>query len=413
MQSNTSYSSVTTMIYLAFHTVIHHHHPMTEKSSPLLNKLKESIAAADGFLPFDAFMECVLYHDDYGYYQQKEVFGAAGDFVTAPDMGPWLSLAFADIIDHGWQQMGCPKQWGLVEQGGGSGRLLSQVVRVLHEHYESSPSHLFAVEKSDYWRAKQTIQYQQSAISVHQVSTLDELSTDVPLLLFSNELPDAFPVQCFVWQQGECVERGIAVNDGGALVWAQAKSAMKTTPMIDASIMDAWHEGYISEHNTGLASWQQALGQLLQRNGGIAFTLDYGYSQQEYYRPNRIEGTLMGHKSHQVVHNILTDIGNADITAHVDFTSMARTGMTHGLTPIAYMSQGAWLASSPLLQSGLQQLAANPSTQSMRLIAHAKRLMLPHAGMGESFKLLIQSTMPMVLPEALQSMNRLGRLNVD
>ncbi len=386
---------------------------MKEETSPLFNTLTQSIEASGGFLPFDVFMQHVLYHEQYGYYQRGEVFGASGDFITAPDMGPWLSLAFADLIYHGWQQIGCPQQWGLLEQGGGRGRLLSQVVRLLDEHYKIPPSHLFAVEKSHYWREQQALHYQQSAIHVRQSEHVDELSIDVPLMAFSNELPDAFPVRCFVWQQGQYMERGVSLDHAGQLMWQLGETPMQQPPMIDPSITGVWPEGYSSEYNAGLSAWQKSLGSLLTTNGGMALTLDYGYSQQEYYRPNRIEGTLMGHQAHQVVHNVLTHIGEADITAHVDFTALARIGKIHGLTPTAYLTQGGWLASSPLVQSALQQLAANPTAQTMRLIAHAKRLMLPHAGMGESFKLLIQSTVPMLLPKPLQAINRLQRLKLN
>ncbi|MDQ6975936.1 MAG: SAM-dependent methyltransferase [Mariprofundaceae bacterium] len=384
-----------------------------DKDLPLLDVLYQQIQASDGFLPFDVLMQHALYHDVHGYYQQGHVFGASGDFITAPDMGPWLALAFADLIHHGWQHMGSPPKWGLLEQGGGRGRLLSQVVRLLGEHFKQSPTHIFAVEKSALWRAEQAKHYQQAGISVIGLASLDALSIDVPLLIFSNELPDAFPVRCFVWQQGQCFERAIIVDGTGTLGWGIADVPFMPAPTVDNSIMQAWPEGYISEYNTGLAAWQRQLGELLTSNGGMAFTLDYGYSQSEYYRPSRIEGTLMGHKGHQVMHDVLTHIGEADMTAHVDFTALARIGMAHGLTAIAYMTQGGWLASSPLVQTALQEVAATPNAQNMRLIAHAKRLMLPHAGMGESFKLLIQSPADVVLPDPLQAMNRLERLRIE
>lgn len=385
---------------------------LKSNESPLLKIIQQHIEAANGFLPFDVFMQHALYHESYGYYQQGNVFGEAGDFITGADMGPWLALGFADLIHQGWQQMGCPKQWGILEQGGGHGRLLSQVVRLLSEHFKQPPSEIFAVEKSSFWRNEQAKYYQKNGITVTQLAELNDVSNHVPLLIFSNELPDAFPVRCFVWQQGECFERGVTRHEGKTLAWCIAKEAMQPQPAIDPILMQTWPESYTSEFNPALTLWQQQLASLLAANGGMVFTLDYGYTQQEYYRPNRVEGSLMGHLGHEAVYDVLAQVGQADITAHVDFTMLARTGKAYGLTPLAYMTQGGWLASTPLVQSTLQEAAASHDLQSMKLISQAKRLMLPHAGMGESFKLLIQSSNGLALPPRLEAMNRLERLQL-
>jgi SAM-dependent MidA family methyltransferase len=379
----------------------------------LKQHLTQAIADHQGFLPFPAFMQAALYEPKHGYYQQQNrIFGAEGDFITGAEMGPWLALAFADLIHHHWQQLGSPKQWALLEQGGGRGRLLAQVLRLLRDHFQQLPSQVFAVEQSPLRQAEQAAHYREHQLDVSMVATLDAVQHEGALLVFSNELPDAFPVRCFVWQQGQAYERGVGVDAAGAFVWQTAPQPMQPQPAIDAAISAAWPEGYISEFNHGLDRWQGELAALIRKHGGVVMTVDYGYSQQEYYRPNRLEGTLMGHASHQTVYDVLTDPGASDITAHIDFTALARCGQDHGLHAVAYMTQGAWLACSPLVQATMQDCAATPNERTVALLAHAKRLMLPHAGMGETFKLLVQSWDALDLPPQLASMNRLERLNL-
>lgn len=115
---------------------------------------------------------------------------------------------------------------------------------------------------------------------------------------------------------------------------------------------------------------------------GFLFCVDYGYSQQEYYRSQRIEGTLLGHRNHQVVENVLDRPGSCDITAHVDFTTLRRIGERLGFKAGCFMSQGAWLAQTPSVQKYVESLAASGSVESVQELAQAKRMLLP-SGWGK------------------------------
>ncbi len=378
--------------------------------SNLREKIVERIRHADGFMPFDEFMALSLYDAEYGYYQQAQVFGEQGDFITGSDMGSWLAMAFANTIADQARQLG--GSWLLLEQGGGEGRLLAQVCRFL-ACLDCQPSRVLAVEQSACFRQRQQAYYQQQQIEVEQYARLSEVVADAPVIVFSNELPDAFPVSCFCWQQQAFFARGVGETDG-RLHWHITEQPIPEPPAIDADIMAHWPEGYCSEVNHGLHNWQHQLSRMLSTHGGVVLTLDYGYHQREYYRPNRREGTLMGHHRHQVIEDVLSaEPGQCDLTAHIDFTALASIGERFGLHATAFVTQGGWLASVPLVQQSLQEIAASPSVDSMRQLAHAKRLMLPHAGMGETFKLLIQSTQSALLPPVwLQGMNRLTRLGI-
>jgi len=382
---------------------------MSVNTGALHAMMIEKMIASNGFLSFDDFMSMALYEPKLGYYESEHVFGAQGDYVTGADLGPWLALGFADLIAWGWEQLGRPKDWVLLEQGGGSGRLLTQVLRCLREQGIEVPK-IAAVERSAWMRERQKAHYKEHGLDVEQYEILTDLSFDAPVLMMCNELPDAFPVQCFTYSKHRFFERGVGLEND-TWVWKTSSEPMLHTPNIDESIQQMWPDGYQSEFNPHLAQWQQDVAAIME--SGFMFCVDYGYSQQEYYRPNREQGTLMGHQAHQVIDDVLKEPSSCDMTAHIDFTDLALSGLAHGLLPAAFMSQGAWLAQSPTVQAAIMALAEEGSAEAMQALAHAKRMLLPF-GMGETFKILIQCKGAQQSPDYLKAFNHLSdlRLNV-
>ena len=337
-----------------------------------------------GAVSFHDWMQAALYESKLGYYESESIFGKAGDFTTAAAMGSWLSMGFAESINKAWQAMGKPDDWTLLEQGGGNGDLLCNTLDQLVT-LGLTPPHIIAVETSAQLRQRQANNFVKHEVNVQQATLLQDIKPVKNLIMFSNELPDAFPVRAFSYKQQQTIERGVDW-DGEKFIWTDLQTL--NTP-VASNIQTQWQEGYISEFNPNLQSWQQTIANMADK--AVILTVDYGYTQQEYYRATRIEGTLMGHYKHQVVEDVLKlSPGVCDITAHIDFTALKKAGEDVGLQTIAYTTQGAWLAQSQAVQQHMQTLATNPSVDNIAQITQAKRLMLP-TGMGESFKLLIQS----------------------
>lgn len=376
-------------------------------SESLNQIIKQRITNAGGFLPFDAFMQAALYEPGLGYYESKTVFGAKGDFVTAADLGPWLSLGFSDLIFWGWQQMGEPAEWTLLEQGGGSGKLLVSTLNMISQFSMQAPSRIVSVERSTRLRDRQRELFSRCGLEVELYSSLTELEASENVIALSNELPDAFPVRCFRWKEGRFVERGVVSGTDG-FDWQDAEQPLADGPDISRKILDAMPEGYFSEWNPNLAGWQQDLSKVVQ--SGFVFCVDYGYSQQEYYRPGRLEGSLLAHVKQQVNEDVLAAPGEQDITAHIDFTALKQAGEAVGFESLLWMSQGGWLAQSPSVQAFVQSLAGLHDKESMHLMAHAKRMLMPF-GMGELFKILVQSRgLKSERPGYLQQFDHLDQL---
>ena len=382
---------------------------MSVNHDKLNKQVMKAVQASGGCLPFDTYMNMALFEPELGYYESRQVFGAEGDFITGIDLGPWLGLGFTDLMVWGWEQLGKPNDWVLLEQGGGSGRLLTQVMQHLQAFDVALPQ-CIAVERSAYMRQRQVELYQEKGLDVRIVADLDAVDTELPVLMMCNELVDAFPVKTFVYRQGHYWERSVTVQDG-TYQWHECETPMAPPPHIDADIQASWSDGYISEYNPMLDAWQQSVARVV--GNGFVFCVDYGYAQREYYRSTRQEGTLMGHQGHQVLDDVLTaEVGSCDITAHVDFTALARAGEAWGFQTTSFITQGAWLAQSPSVQAAIQALAQEGSVEAMQAMAQAKRMLLP-MGMGESFKLLIQGMQHDVCPAYLTPLDRKGDLRMQ
>jgi len=366
-------------------------------------------------------MRQALYTPGVGYYETGQVFGAQGDFITGVDTGPWLALGFADLIEWGWHQLGEPAVWTLVEQGGGEGRLLCDVVRLLNGKDMAMPSVIYGIERSSQMGQRQQQAYVELTaaldVEVQLFNSLDELPVGENVLYFCNELPDAFPVRCFAWRDGRMVERGVGLEAGEKFVWQDAPEVRTSKlPDIKRTLTAAWPNGYVSEWNPYLSGWQADVARIMQR--GFVFCVDYGFAQSEYYRAQRVEGTLLAHLKHEPVSDVLSDPGSRDITAHIDFSALAGAGREVGLDMTCWMAQGAWLAQSPAVQQMIQQAVMQQDKQGVAIMAAAKRMLLPQ-GMGELFKLSIQtkgldsSDSKTAVPEYLTSFNRVDALALD
>ncbi len=159
--------------------------------------IRQRMKDADGFIGFDQFMQAALYEPGLGYYETKTVFGEKGDFVTASELGPWSSLAMADLVFDAWRQMGEPTNWVLIEQGSGSGQQLAALLEIICQFSMQPPNTVISVEHCSQLRARQGQLFAQRELSVQIMASLWDVAPMEHVIHYSNELPDAFPICCF------------------------------------------------------------------------------------------------------------------------------------------------------------------------------------------------------------------------
>lgn len=338
-----------------------------------------SIRAAGGWLPFVDYMDMALHLPGLGYYAGGSLkFGAAGDFVTAPELTPLFGQALAR---QAAQVLAVLPEPTLLEVGAGSGRLAADLLLEL-EKLGTLPARYAILELSGELRARQWQTIEQAVPHLaSRVTWLDELPDAFIGVVVANELLDALPTHAVSWREAGLMERGVVLEEGGGFGWAEqpAHGALATAmEVLDVTVP------YESEISLAARSWVAEWGRRLER--GLLLLIDYGLPRHELYHPQRNRGTLRCHYRQRAHENLFWWPGLSDITSHVDFTAVAEAGFDAGLDVLGYTSQAAFLINCGIgeLLAARQQAGGE---QALRANGAVQTLLAP-GEMGELFKAL-------------------------
>ena len=349
-------------------------------SARVVERVQTEIEGRGGVLPFDRYMDLVLYEPGLGYYASgTRKFGRQGDFVTAPELGSLYGRCVARQVAQILAQL---DGGSLLEFGAGSGVLAATVLTELAER-DSLPAEYLIVEVSPALRAQQqqTLagQIKQSPVKVRWLDSLPE--SGFRGVILANEVLDAMPIIRFrVGAEGH-MTAGV-VRRNGHLDWSWQRDPSQDG-RIDRLVQQyGLVADYTSEVNPRAAAWMQTVGRVL--DAGLILVMDYGYPGAEYYHYERSNGTLMCHYQHRAHMDPFLYPGLQDLTAHVDFSAVAAAGQLAGLDIAGFTSQEAFL-----LSTGVLDLVAHESSGPVdpKLSAELKQLTLS-SEMGESFKAL-------------------------
>ncbi|GIK26587.1 MAG: SAM-dependent methyltransferase [Betaproteobacteria bacterium] len=350
-----------------------------ESSRRLAALIADEIEQAGGWIPFARYMELALYAPGLGYYSGgARKFGAAGDFVTAPELSPLFAEALAAQLEP-ILAASAPR---LLEAGAGSGALALGLLREL-ERRGALPERYEILELSGELRARQQDTLARGAPHLAgRVAWLDALPDTFSGAVVANELLDALPVNIVAWREDGVFERGVALANG-AFTWQDRPAAGALLAVSQGLTFVV--PPYVSEIALAARAWVAEWGRILRR--GALLLIDYGFPQREYYHPQRAEGTLMCHYRHHAHGDPLWLPGLNDITAHVDFTAAAEAGHEAGLDVLGYTSQAQFLLNCGLAQL-LEARQADGAAAYAALASGAQKLISP-AEMGELFKVLM------------------------
>ncbi len=350
-----------------------------ESSRRLAALIADEIEQAGGWIPFARYMELALYAPGLGYYSGgARKFGAAGDFVTAPELSPLFAEALAAQLEP-ILAASAPR---LLEAGAGSGALALGLLREL-ERRGALPERYEILELSGELRARQQDTLARGAPHLAgRVAWLDALPDSFSGAVVANELLDALPVNIVAWREDGVFERGVALANG-AFTWQDRPAAGALLAVSQGLTFVV--PPYVSEIALAARAWVAEWGRILRR--GALLLIDYGFPQREYYHPQRAEGTLMCHYRHHAHGDPLWLPGLNDITAHVDFTAIAEAGHDAGLDVLGYTSQAQFLLNCGLAQL-LEQHQSDGAVAYATLASGAQKLISP-AEMGELFKVLM------------------------
>jgi SAM-dependent MidA family methyltransferase len=339
--------------------------------------IREQLAASEGWLSFEQFMQLALYAPGLGYYSAGSAkIGAEGDFVTAPEISDLFSRCVArqcaDILAETGGQ--------ILELGAGTGRMAAVLLRQLAQLGRLPEQYAILEVSADLADRQRTRIGQLPAELRDRVIWLDRLPQEtMPGVILANEVLDALPFQRFVIRDGHARELGVSAGDSG-FVWRERADGLLDG--VPGGLTAALPEGYRSEVCRRIEPWVAGVGRCLQK--GVLLLFDYGLPGSHYYHPQRADGTLRCYFKHRAHDDPFINIGVQDITAWVDFTRVAEAAVATELEVAGFATQAAFL-----LGTGIQELAAEAAdvTGRARLAGEARRLLLP-GEMGEAFKVM-------------------------
>ncbi len=343
----------------------------------LLSEIIQSKIKKEGPVSFHDFMEMTLYYPSLGYYNsQRNKIGKEGDYYTSPV----LSSLFGELIGKQMEEMWnllSQKPFTIVEYGAGTGALCHDILQYLHKNPTLYAGLTYCIiEKGE------AMQKKQQELLTEKVSWYASIKEIAPVTgcVLSNELLDNFAVHR-VKMKNELMEVYVDYEDDFKEVLQPANTQLKNYLKEQAIILP---ENYTTEINLTATNWIKEIALNMER--GFVLTIDYGYSSEEYYSPQRNSGTLTCYKGHQVNFSPYSDIGGQDITAHVNFSALSLWGKKYGLECAGFTTQSNFLRSLGLMNY-LRNLELQDLQNNRGLILQIQKLLMD---MGTKFKVLIQ-----------------------
>jgi SAM-dependent MidA family methyltransferase len=361
--------------------------PETSDHEPAVLALIRDEIAAHGPITFARFMDLALYAPGAGYYMRDaDRIGARGDFYTSGNVHTLFGEMIARQLDE-MALLAGESPFTVIEQGAGRGALAFDIVKALSASPRGAAFRYVIVEKSPAMIARQR-QLLESFLASGLVTWADALpSTPIVGCVLSNELVDAFPVHRVVRHEGALKEMYVDVV-GDALA---ERLAAPSTPELGAHMERlgvSLVEGQQAEINLAAIEWMRDVGRALRR--GFVLTIDYGYPAEELYAPHRTRGTLLAYHRHRTNEAFFDRVGRQDLTAHVDFTSLAWAGRAVGLEVEGLTDQTNFLLGLGAHETAERLLdAAADEAERERALTGIRGLLDPQ-GMGRIFKVLIQ-----------------------
>lgn len=346
--------------------------------TPLAVLLAERIRESGPITVADYMADCLL-HPVHGYYTTREPFGAAGDFITAPEISQMFGEVFGLALAQAWLDRGSPAPFTLTEVGPGRGTLMADVLRATRgvPGFHAA-ARVVLIEASDRLRALQA----KSMAQYPGVTWLDRVEDlpDAPLFLIANEFLDALPIRQFLRGSAGWRERLIGLGDEGLVFGlSEVLPEVPETPAFGNA-----PEGAMVEYGLPARLAVASVAATIARHGGLSYWIDYGDWRSR-------GDTLQALRAHSF-DPPLAHPGEADLTAHVDFEALVPPGLTY-----AYDTQGAVLARMGI-EARAARLAQNLVGAALEnhLAAH-RRLTHPEE-MGSVFKVLALTSAGAPLP---------------
>lgn len=346
-----------------------------------MNRLEAELRAlieSEGPLPISRYMSLCLGHPVYGYYVTRDPLGAAGDFITAPEVSQMFGEMIGLWLVQAWADQGCPKNPRLVELGPGRGTLMADILRTASVAPEFlADLDVVLVEASPALQQVQADKLRGCGADISWQAQFDDSLGDRPLFLVANEFFDALPVRQYVkTERGWCERMVTARNDELVFALAPVPAPRAAIP----ATFEKAPDGGVYEASPAATALAEDMARIIANKGGAALIIDYGYGEAAGFSE-----TLQAVSGHRFA-DALAQPGEDDISAHVDFAALAQAGKRGGAVVFGPITQGMFLANIGIAERAEQLMKTNPAS-AQDLLSATERL-IGNDQMGTLFKAL-------------------------
>ncbi len=338
-------------------------------------------------------MEAALYDEQSGYYHRPGVerWGRAGDYRTSPERSPLFAATFARYFADLYEKLDCPATWTIIEAGAGAGHFARGVLEALaREHEKVFHATRYVIDETSLdaiKRARERLAPFSNRVEFRRLNEMETLRSEV--IIFSNELLDAFPVHRVLMSNGKLRELFVGLNESGEFVHVEGEPIDERIILHFEGQRVRLSEGQIVEVNLDAEDWIECAARIIQR--GYLITVDYGAEITELYgAPHRFGGTLRAFHRHELAEDILEQPGERDITSTINWTQIKEAGERAGLESVTLERLDKFLLRAGLLEQ-LEQMAGASKSDAEELVLRtgAREMILPN-GMSSSFQVLVQ-----------------------
>jgi SAM-dependent MidA family methyltransferase len=353
--------------------------------TPIETRIREEVRR-NGSISVERYMAICLFDPDFGYYTTREPFGASGDFTTAPE----ISQMFGEMLAVWWvsarRAMKLP-ELALVEIGPGRGTLMQDLLRTISKLEPRAVPAVDLVEASPRLTLAQQEKLKNVSANVSWHASPETLPA-APLGIIANELFDAIPAAQYVKTQDGWFERAVLIGSEERLEFGTGAKMLN-----ENDLPPGCHKqpvGQIFESAPARIEMCQSLSRRIKCQGGLALFIDYGHGQPGF------GDTLQAVKSQKYA-GVFDHPGEADLTSHVDFSSLADAARKEGLFVFEIINQGAFLKDCGIEARAAALKSAGSAAVAQAIDAAVHRLTADEE-MGGLFKILCVSSAPIDLP---------------
>lgn len=353
---------------------------------PIDQQIRDYISK-NGYITVDRLMKEALTSSPNSYYKHKNLLGAQGDFITSPEISQVFGEAIALWCIETWESLGKPKKINLVELGPGRGLLmrdLLKVAKIAPEFFSAIQIELIDINPNFIeWQKKNLLNFDANIKWLKQISEVAKL----PTLFIANEFFDALPIKQFIKVKNTWYEVILIVNPNDGKIKFEKIALNKI--LNEQFLIDyvTAYDGAVIEESIESLEIIKTISKHIKTLKGAALIIDYGYNISSLKRTrHQYNSTLQAIKNHQF-YPVLDSLGEADLSAHVDFYSLAKVARAHKISNLSLISQAEFLINYGILQRG-EMLKKSLSVNEAKIIdRQIERLISPQL-MGELFKVL-------------------------